>query len=151
MALANGTSSSSVVVSTYDWIFLGCRCWKWWNSEEHSRWPKVQVFPVLIGEVEEIDQTQMAHQSQTSRLTTSKVSEAWLSDPVLRTTLLCWILNGDKGWKRRKRDRAVGQNQHNVKLQAYAKINLRVRWVLWSLCIIVHGSWIRIYWQLDSR
>ena len=33
------------------------------------------------------------------QLTTSKVSEAWLSDPVLRTTLLCWILKGGQGMK----------------------------------------------------
>lgn len=86
-------------------------------------------------------------------LITSKVSEAWLSHPVLRTTLLCWILKGDNGWKRRKNsgdgkgpcDRAVEQS----KLQTYAKIKRQVSSMitLW-LYILCHGSWIRIYWQL---
>lgn len=94
-------------------------------------------------------------------LTTSKVSEAWLSHPVLRTTLLCWILKGDKGWKRRKnsgdgkgpRDRAVEQSRYNVKLQTcqnkassvfydYSMTLYNVSRILDKNLLAIDGNWI---------
>lgn len=160
MALANVTSSSSV--STCDWRdvdfgndqdspkfqqFFGFDQWSWgsyirpkWDFYFFGLWHTSARLP---------------------RKTTSKVPEAWLSDPVLRTTLLCWILKGDKGWKRRKnsgdgkgpRGRAVEQSWHNVKLQAQAEKASRVfcdhsmtlynvSWILDKNLLAIDGNWI---------
>lgn len=134
---------------------LGCRYRKWWpfppNSTSSWFW-SVKLMK-LIRPKWDFNFLKCGTPVPDFHWTTSKVSEAWLSDPVLRTTLLCWILKGDNGWKRRKNsgdgkgpcDRAVEQS----KLQTYAKIKRQVSSMiaLW-LYIMCHGSWIRIYWQL---
>ena len=179
MALANGTSSSSVVqmdrvhgvhiFRKAGWIDgdlkrkCGINLWLNWDvdtgNDGHfppnstSSWFWSVKLMKLIRPKWDFNFLKCGTPVPDFHWTTSKVSEAWLSDPVLRTTLLCWILKGDNGWKRRKNsgdgkgpcDRAVEQS----KLQTYAKIKRQVSSMitLW-LYILCHGSWIRIYWQL---